>query len=125
MLLRSTICQVSGMRPEEARDLLLKIARLEHTNDTEALATTIVKVNLSSLSSSFIAVTIVKELGHLALAVIQAGAYIFRSRCDMSVYLQLYQARRGELLEESRDYKTRWTTTNGRLHDLANSVSSG
>ena len=45
----SQFCQVSDMKPEEARDLLLKHARLEHTNETEALATTIVKVHLFSL----------------------------------------------------------------------------
>jgi len=39
-------CQVSDMRPEDARDLLFKTARLEHTNNIEALATTIVKVYL-------------------------------------------------------------------------------
>ena len=39
-------CQVSDMSPQDARDLLLKIARLEHTNETEALATAIVKVTL-------------------------------------------------------------------------------
>jgi len=44
-------CQVSDMRPEDARDLLLKTARLTHTNETEALATAIVKVCLLCLSS--------------------------------------------------------------------------
>ena len=39
-------CQVSNMRSENARDLLLKIARLKHTNETETLATAIVKVTL-------------------------------------------------------------------------------
>jgi len=47
----------------------------------------------------------VQELGHLALAVIQAGAYIFRSGCDIGLYLDLYQTRRGELLEEYRNYE--------------------
>ena len=43
-------CQVSDMHPDEARDLLLKHARLEHSNETEAHATTIVKVPLLSLT---------------------------------------------------------------------------
>ena len=44
-------CQVSDMRPGDARDLLFKTARLqEHTNDTEALATKIVKVYVFCLS---------------------------------------------------------------------------
>ena len=44
-------CHVSDMRPEDARDLLLKVARHEHDNETEAVATTIVKVQLLCLSS--------------------------------------------------------------------------
>src|SRR5882672_5853454 len=32
-------CQVSDMRPEDARDLFLQITRLESTNEIEALAT--------------------------------------------------------------------------------------
>ena len=50
-------------------------------------------------------IIVVQELGHLALAVVQAGAYIFRSGCDIDVYLQLYQTCRGDLLEEYADYK--------------------
>ena len=44
-------CQVSDMRSEDARDLLLKVARHEHNNETEALAMTIVKVHLLYLAS--------------------------------------------------------------------------
>src|SRR5882724_4847713 len=91
----SQSCQVSDMRPEEAKDLLLKIARLDNTNENEALAATIVEVHLLSLSSRSM-LTIVQELGHLALAVVQAGGYIFRSGCDISLYLGLYRTRRGE-----------------------------
>src|SRR5882672_3643178 len=47
----------------------------------------------------------IQELGHLALAVIQAGAYIFSSGCDIGLYLDLYKTRRGELLEEYRYYE--------------------
>ena len=43
-------CQISDMKPGEGRDLLLKHARLKHTNETEAPATIIVKVRLLSLS---------------------------------------------------------------------------
>ena len=46
-----------------------------------------------------------QEIGHLALAVVQVGGYIFRSGCGIDVYLQLYQTRRGDFLEECRDYK--------------------
>jgi len=46
----------------------------------------------------------VQELGHLALAVVQAAGYIFKSECDISLYLELYQTRCGSLLEEYRHY---------------------
>ena len=98
-------CHVSDMSPKDARDLLLKIAHLEHNNENEALATAIVKVTLVILVWRVNAITIVQELGHLALAVVQAGAYIFRSGCGIRLYLQLYQSRRGDLLEEYSKYK--------------------
>ena len=44
-------CPVSEMNPEDARELLFQTARREHTKDTEALATTIVKVHLLCWSS--------------------------------------------------------------------------
>src|SRR5271154_3022805 len=70
--------------------------------------------------------TIVQELGHLALAVVQAGAYITRSNCSLSRYLEMYRERRGVLLEEYQDHiqkiddyewtvYTTWTISFGRL----------
>ena len=44
-------CQVSDMRPGHAKDLLFKTTHLEQTNDTEVLATRIVKVYVFCLSS--------------------------------------------------------------------------
>jgi len=44
-------CQVSDMSPQDARDLFLKIACLDNSTEIEALATTIVNVDLLSLSS--------------------------------------------------------------------------
>ena len=43
---------------------------------------------------------VVQKLGCLALAVVQAGAYIFRSRCGLALYLQLYHEQRVTLLKE-------------------------
>ena len=43
-------CKVSYMRPEDARDLLLNVARHEHNDKNETLATTIVKVHLLCFS---------------------------------------------------------------------------
>jgi len=43
-----------------------------------------------------------QELGYFALAIVQAGAYIFKSECGLGRYLEMYQERRGTLLEEYR-----------------------
>src|SRR3984957_5391397 len=74
--------------------------------------------------------TVEQELGYFALAVVQAGAYISRSECGLRRYLEMYQERRGELLEEYRnqvqkvdDYEwtvyTTWTMSFERLSPLA------
>ena len=70
--------------------------------------------------------TVSQELGYLALAVVQAGAYICQSECSLERYLELYRERRGGILEEYRDsvqkmddYKwtvyTTWTISFNRL----------
>ena len=48
-------------------------------------------------------ITLFQELGNLALAVVQAGAYIFQAECGFDRYLHLHRERRGALLEEYRD----------------------
>ena len=47
--------------------------------------------------------SIIQELGNLALAVMQAGAYIFQSECGLNRYLEMYLEHRGALLEEYGD----------------------
>ena len=98
--------RVSGMGPDDARDLLLKISGLqeqeERTTGIEALATAIVKVRNFSCVHRINVVTVVQELGYLALAVVQAGAYILRTECGFGRYLEMYRERRGGLLEEYR-----------------------
>ena len=75
-------------------------------------------------------VTVEQELGCFALAVVQAGAYISGSECGLHRYLEMYQERRGELLEEYRnqvqkidDYEwtvyTTWAMSFERLSPLA------
>ena len=94
------------MSPKDVRDLLLKVTHHEHTNATEVLAMTIMKVSLLCFSSSSESYTVIimQELGHFALAVVQAGMYIFRSGCGIGPYPQLYQTCRSNLLEEYCDY---------------------
>src|ERR1700722_10160304 len=69
---------------------------------------------LLHLSGSTLSTIIEQELYCLALAVVQAGAYISRFECGLCRYLEMYWERHGELLEEYRkqvqkidDYK--WT----------------
>ena len=46
---------------------------------------------------------IIQELGNLALAVAQPGAYILQSECGLSRYLEMYREHRGTLLKEYGD----------------------
>src|ERR1700722_6815541 len=84
----------------------------------------------SHLSGSTLSTIIEQELGCLALAVVQAGAYISRFECGLGRYLEMYRERRGELLEEYRnqvqkidDYEwtvyTTWTMSFERLSPQA------
>src|SRR5271154_2200299 len=50
-----------------------------------------------------IIINVVQELGYVALAVVQAGAYIFRFQCGLSCYLEMYKRDSGRLLEEYRN----------------------
>jgi hypothetical protein len=69
----------------------------------------------------------VQELHHLALAVVQAGAYISRSDCGFARYLELYRERRGALLEEhqrkvdgyERTVYTAWSISYDQLSQQA------
>ncbi|KAG9098286.1 hypothetical protein FRC07_010668, partial [Ceratobasidium sp. 392] len=68
---------VSGMAPKESLQLLLTVARL----------------NAPTLSDEDrnAAAALVQDLGHLALAVVQAGAYIWRTSCSFGQYRQMYK----------------------------------
>ena len=67
-----------------------------------------------------------QELGHLALTIVHAGAYIFLSGRGLDCYFVMYRERRGALLEEYSlnvqkidDYKwtvhTTWEISFNRL----------
>ncbi|KAG8792030.1 hypothetical protein FRC12_007463 [Ceratobasidium sp. 428] len=77
---------VSSMEPEESLQLLLTVAR----------------VDLPTLSQNDrdTAITVVQDLGHLALAVVHAGAYIWRTSCTFSLYRQLFKERPQHMLDE-------------------------
>lgn len=74
------------MEEGEAISLLLKAANEDQLdNETRALAK-----------------LVVEELGYLALAIDQAGAYIGNVECDLANYLEVYRERRKDLLNDSR-----------------------
>ncbi|PVF91068.1 hypothetical protein CPB86DRAFT_878704, partial [Serendipita vermifera] len=73
--------RVGGMSQTEAVDLLHKVAEVQPSSYDTSIA-------------------IVKELGMLALAVTQAGAYIFKTR-QLDRYLSIFQRHRAELMREA------------------------
>jgi len=77
-------CNIASLTPEDATNLLLGIVKQVTTDESRVLAE-----------------CIVKELGHLALAVVQAGAYILMSG-NLGGYLDIYKKRRTKLLQEYR-----------------------
>ncbi|KAI4098876.1 MAG: hypothetical protein L6R37_006269, partial [Teloschistes peruensis] len=85
MLRRLPVSQmrhVSEMNYDEAPELLLKSARL----------------NVSSTDYRTQALAIVAELGYLALAIDQAGAYIASGECYLDNFLDVFNAHRQHLL---------------------------
>ncbi|KAG8738544.1 hypothetical protein FRC10_006748 [Ceratobasidium sp. 414] len=82
-------CQVSGLPPKEALQLLLKTSRIQHQD----LATEEEEAGLK----------LVEDFGCLALAIVQAGAYIWRTGCNLADYLKMYNKRRQSLLEEYKN----------------------
>ena len=57
-----------------------------------------------------------QDLGYLALAVVQAGAYICKSECGLDRYLELYRERRGAILEEYGDIVQKIDDYNGTVY---------
>jgi hypothetical protein len=72
---------VAGMIPDDAVELLLKLAMVER-----------------SAKNRDVGAVICKELGYLALAITQAGAYIAHA-CSLDDYRRLYRKDRTELLQ--------------------------
>ncbi|KAI5795369.1 hypothetical protein DFH27DRAFT_612596 [Peziza echinospora] len=77
---------VGGMDPDDAVALLLNACRLT-------------KQEKADDENTRHAADVVKAVGYLALAIDQAGAYIFRRKCGIERYLNLYKSDRSTLLE--------------------------
>ncbi|QRW09969.1 kinesin light chain [Ceratobasidium sp. AG-Ba] len=78
---------VSEMKPEEAMEMLLKAAKMKETD-------------LSSIEREA-AQMLLKDLGYLALAIAQAGAYVFNSGCPFTKYYEMFAGHRQKTLERS------------------------
>ncbi|KAG9119578.1 hypothetical protein FRC07_005340, partial [Ceratobasidium sp. 392] len=105
-------CQVSGLPPTEAMQLLFKTSRIQDENLAQ-----------DETSAGLELITL---FGCLALAVVQAGAYIWRTGCGLTDYLNMYSKRHQSLLEEYKnmpvkvdDYRetvyTTWTMSYEQL----------
>ncbi|KAG9086747.1 hypothetical protein FS749_003417 [Ceratobasidium sp. UAMH 11750] len=73
-------CSVFSMYPGEALELLLKAARL--------------KIEQMSEADRNIVVKLLQEFGHLALAIVHAGAYIQCSPCTVAQYYDMFRSQR-------------------------------
>ncbi|QRV95311.1 kinesin light chain [Ceratobasidium sp. AG-Ba] len=78
-------CLISSMEPNEALQLLLLTSRSSTTT--------------LSIEDIDIAKGLLEEMGFLALAVVQAGAYIWRTSCSFAKYRDIYQKKPAEALE--------------------------
>ena len=79
---RSQSCHVDRLSEDEAVELLLKTAQKDDSVD----------------SPGDLPARIVQELGYLALAIAQAGAYIKKGECGLRDFLALFQKHRKDLL---------------------------
>ncbi|QRW09872.1 kinesin light chain [Ceratobasidium sp. AG-Ba] len=77
---------VSGMEPEEALDLLFTMTRSDFESLTNQERET--------------ATALTQDLGLLALAIVQAGAYICRTSCGFAQYREMYAMKPKEILEK-------------------------
>ncbi|KAG8724092.1 hypothetical protein FRC09_000370, partial [Ceratobasidium sp. 395] len=99
---------VSSMEPEESLQLLLTVAG----------------VNIRTLADgeNNTVNTIVQDLGHLALAVAHAGAYIRRTSCSFGRYQQLYKAKLQQIYNglpfEDEEFKKTVHATWKRSYDV-------
>ena len=109
----SQIRHVAEMDRDEASDLLLKSARQ----------------NTSSEDYSELGSAIVAELGYLALAIDQAGAYIASGGCPLDNFLEVFDAHRQHLLQNEaykgasgsdRAVYATWDLSYAAIHRQAN-----
>ena len=98
-------CNISGMHPNDAINLLLNISGLtggrhqgnRRSGQNNCECTFHGWMTGQSIDSFY-------ELGYLPLAVVQAGAYIFKSKCCLDRSLKWHRERRGGILDDKRQF---------------------
>ena len=111
-LAEGACCPVNEMEEDEAVTLLKRSARRDELSEEDAR----------------LARSIVAELGHLALAINQAGALVFMGVCNLDDFLGTFRNHRKELMEKP-SYKaaskseqavyTTWDISYVRIHEQA------
>ena len=110
-------CELGQMNMEEAITLLLKATGAEDTADE---------------TSRKKAIPVTRTIGFLALAIVQAGAYIRQGRCTIEEYCDMYTRCRQKLLEYvpvqlSSNYKysvyTTWEISVAAIEKMSSKTS--
>lgn len=91
---------VDGLEENEAVNLLHKVANISPTSTNKSLE-------------------IVKELGMLALAITQAGAYLLRTHRPLDTYLETFREHRGRILREISFRGTNYPFTTYAAFDMS------
>ena len=109
-----------------------EVGRLSSDDSVSLLTKTIYAVTSPSQPVSKEGKTIVEALGCLALAIVQAGAYIRETSCTLQDYLEIYERRRQDLLQYlpkhlGTDYRysvyTTWQVSIDRIECQQDAVS--
>ncbi|KAI4527210.1 hypothetical protein K525DRAFT_232424 [Schizophyllum commune Loenen D] len=96
-------CNVGAMSKADAKLLLLQMAGLlEVREDEKKNASQIVSVR-NHLGSVFVTHEHTQALGYLALAIAQAGVFIFKTHCTLARYFSMYRQRHHAVLEFFKD----------------------
>jgi len=109
------------------------VAEMDH-NEARALLLTSARLNISLEDYQEQGLAIIEELGCLALAIDQAGAYIASGECRLDDFLDVFNAHRQHLLqndaykgasESNRAVYATWDLSYTAIHRQANAAVNG
>ncbi|CAE6463254.1 unnamed protein product [Rhizoctonia solani] len=113
----NAVCNVSGLEEHEAVELLLKTAKL--------------RLDQMDKENKAAMYRLLKRFDHLALAVVQAGAYIQKMQLSLTQYWDRYSTRQQKLLKDksrtrldgyTRSIYTTWELSLNQLSSYAKQV---